>query len=185
MSVNVPVCATIQPVSATRKPVIVRKFTRDWCAGYAASNVTDNLATMEMLDSSGKVQRIEWESIKWVCFVREFLQGMTSGGQGTEPERLLRRRFTIRPRTSGLWIRTTLSDGDELEGVVSNDRSLLDSVGLLLMPPDTRSNTQRIFLPRTSIREITVLAVIGTAAPARPKLIRQPDLFSDELPHND
>jgi len=41
----------------------------------------------------------------------------------------------------------TLNDGEELEGLAANDRSLLEGSGLLLTPPDTRSNTQRIYVP--------------------------------------
>jgi hypothetical protein len=40
----------------------------------------------------------------------------------------------------------TLTDGDELEGLAANDRSLVDGAGLLLTPPDMRSNTQRIYI---------------------------------------
>jgi hypothetical protein len=40
---------------------------------------------------------------------------------------------------------------------------------VLITPPDTRSNTQRIFLPRTSIVELSVVAVIGASAAVAPK----------------
>jgi hypothetical protein len=47
---------------------------------------------------------------------------------------------------------------------------LLDPAGLLITPPDTRSNTQRIFLPRSGIMELTVVSVIGaSSAAAAPK----------------
>jgi len=45
------------------------------------------------------------------------------------PERLVRKRFSLRPRTAGLWLRLTLGDGDELEGLAANDRSLVDGAG--------------------------------------------------------
>ncbi len=50
------------------------------------------------------------------------------------PERLLHKRFAIRPRTAGLWLRMTLTDGEELEGLAANDRSLVDGAGLLAHP---------------------------------------------------
>jgi hypothetical protein len=175
-------------VSSARKPVIVRKLARDWCAGYAAANPTGEAAELELLDSSGKLLRIAWESVKWVCYVRELNSGDGSASDSRAdnmyPERLLRRRFTGRPRVSGVWLRLTLTDGDELEGVAANDRSLVDGVGLLLIPPDTRSNTQRVFIPRTSIRDLKVLGVIGpgvsgnsavTAGHSKASL--QPELF--------
>ena len=46
---------------------------------------------------------------------------------------------------------------------------LLDPAGLLITPPDTRSNTQRIFLPRTGITELTIVSVIGASNAAAPK----------------
>ncbi len=84
---------------------------------------------------------------------------------------------------AGLWLRLRLRDGDALEGLGANDASLLEPAGLFLAPPDIRSNTQRIFVPRTSISELAVVAVIGappitrTPAPALPTL--QEDLFPE------
>ena len=68
-------------------------------------------------------------------------------GDQANPERLLQKKFTVRPRAAGLWLRMTLNDGDELEGIAANDRSLVTGAGLLVTPPDTRSNTQRIYFP--------------------------------------
>jgi hypothetical protein len=173
-------------VSAARKPVIVRKLTRDWCAGYAAANpagVADNnpAPELELLLSSGKLVRIAWPEIKWVCYVRELGAAEGSGIDTVNPERLLRRRFSSRPRAAGVWLRIHLSDGEELEGVAANDRSLVDGAGLLLTPPDTRSNTQRVFVPRTSIRELMILGVIHPpAARGGDRAGLQPDLFARE-----
>ena len=36
-----------------------------------------------------------------------------------------------------------------------------DAEGFLINPPDLRTNTQRIFVPRTALDSLTVLAVIG------------------------
>jgi hypothetical protein len=176
-------------VSAARKPVIVRKLTRDWCAGYAAANLAcdrpegDN-PELELLLSSGKLLRIEWSQVKWVCYVRELGAGEASGNDNVNPERLLRRRFTSRPRIAGVWLRLTLADGEELEGVAANDRSLVDGPGLLLTPPDTRSNTQRVFVPRSSIRELTVLGVVHPSTPRGDRAGWQPDLFAKEMAGN-
>src|SRR6266481_4128452 len=35
--------------------------------------------------------------------------------------------------------------------------------GFLMNPPDLRSNTQRVFVPREALTSVTVLAVIGAA----------------------
>ena len=172
-------------MSAARKPVIVRKLTRDWCAGYATANpVADDALNsspeLELLLSSGKLVRILWSQIKWVCYVREPGAGEGSGNDTVNPERLLRRRFTSRPRVAGVWLRITLSDGEELEGVAGNDRSLVDGIGLFLIPPDTRSNTQRVYVPRSSIRELTVLGVIHPSTARSDKTGFQPELFAKE-----
>ena len=124
--------------------MIVRKFSRDWCAGYAGASFGQDAAGLEILDLTGKVLRIGWDQVKWVCYVRDF----PASAIPANPERLLHKRFSIRPRTAGLWLRMTLTDGEELEGLAANDRSLIEGAGLLLTPPDTRSNTQRIYVPR-------------------------------------
>jgi hypothetical protein len=151
--------ATINAMASERKPVIVRKFSRDWAAGYASGGVSQGSAECEILDVMGKVLRIPWTDVKWVCYVRDFPQG-----DSANPERLIQKRFATRPRTAGLWLRMTLTDGEELEGLAANDRSLVDGIGLLLTPPDTRSNTQRIYVPRSSIQTLEVVSLIGTAS---------------------
>src|SRR5580658_487910 len=166
-------------MASLRKPVIVRKFSRDWCAGYAAANFGQEAAELEILDLSGKVLWIAWKQVKWVCYVRDF-----SGGETANPERLLHKRFSIRPRSAGVWLRMTLTDGEELEGLAANDRSLVEGAGLLLTPPDTRSNTQRIYIPRAAIQTLEVVGLIG-AGTKKPPATRhpatdQPDLFPSE-----
>jgi hypothetical protein len=149
-------------MASQRKPVIVRKFSRDWCAGYASAGFGQMGAELEILDLTGKVLRIGWEQVKWVCYVRDFPAGETAN-----PERLLHKRFAIRPRTPGIWLRMTLADGEELEGLAANDRSLVEGAGLLLTPPDTRSNTQRIYVPRQAIQTLEVVSLIGAAGRKR------------------
>ena len=169
-------------MASVRKPVIVRKFSRDWYAGYAGAVFGQDSSELEILDTTGKVLQIEWSQVKWVCYVRD-LPSPQSGDQ-VNPERLLHKRFSIRPRTAGLWLRMTLKDGEELEGLATNDLSLVEGAGLLLTPPDTRSNTQRIYVPRQSIQSLEVLSLIGVAsrrraeASSREKV--QPDLFPSE-----
>jgi hypothetical protein len=141
------------PVS--RKKVIVRKLSRDWLSGYLPpyAFVSDHQA--EVLDLSGKLVSVQMSDVKWICFVRDF-----QSGDAAQPERLLRKTFVTRPRSEGLWVRAKLRDNDTIEGLAQNDLSLLDSEGLFLIPPDTRSNTQRIFVPRQAVSELDVLAVI-------------------------
>jgi hypothetical protein len=162
-------------MSSQRKPVIVRRFGRDWFAGYAAVDLSGQAAELEILDPAGKVLRFGWETVKWVCYVRDF----SSAAPGeVNPERLLHKRFTVRPRSRGLWLRMTLTDGEELEGLAANDRSLIDGAGLLLTPPDQRSNTQRIYVPRVAVQSLEVVSLIGFGKrrPSTP----MPELFPPE-----
>jgi hypothetical protein len=60
-----------------------------------------------------------------------------------------------------LWVRLKFKDGDILEGMMPNDLLQASSEGYLINPPDLRSNTQRMFVPRSALDSLTVLAVIG------------------------
>jgi hypothetical protein len=172
-------------MTSARKPVIVRKFSRDWCAGYAGARFGQDAVELEILDPGGKVLRIGWDQVKWVCYVRDF---PSASGDQMNPERLMHKRFSVRPRTAGLWLRMTLTDGEELEGLAANDLSLVEGAGLLLTPPDTRSNTQRIYVPRQAIQTLEVVSLIGAGSRARAggrgqasgQVLEQPDLFPTE-----
>ncbi len=176
-------CAVRQSLAmaSARKTIVVRKFSRDWSAGYAETDFGQQRAELEFLDLGGKVVRINWQQVKWICYVRDLPAG---SADQINPERLLRRRFSVRPRAAGLWLRLILSDGDELEGLAANDRSLVDGAGLLLTPPDTRSNTQRIYVPRQAIQALEVVSLIGAGGHKRMDAPQtdseQPGLFSGE-----
>src|SRR5437660_215152 len=83
-------------MASQRKPVIVRKFSRDWVAGYASPAIAPDAVALEILDQAGKLLRMEWDAVKWVCYVRDF---PSSTVDRENPERLLHRRFSVRPRT--------------------------------------------------------------------------------------
>jgi hypothetical protein len=149
-------------MASPRKRVIVRKFSRDWIAGYANAFFAAGPVDLEVLEPGGRVLTIPWDAVKWVCYVRDFPTGDQSN-----PERLLQKKFAVRPRAAGLWLRMTLVDGDELEGLAANDRTLIEGPGLFLTPPDTRSNTQRVFVPRASIQTLEVVSLIGVGRTKR------------------
>ena len=136
---------------STHKKVVVRKLDRDTISGYVtpANFVRDG--KLELLNIAGNVVGIDLKEIKSVYFVREF----------GDSESLTRRIFTSRPRTEGLWVRLKFKDSEILEGMMPNDLSQTGMDGFLVNPPDLRSNTQRVFVPRTALTSLTVLAVIG------------------------
>ncbi|CAN5659572.1 hypothetical protein BH10ACI4_BH10ACI4_13240 [soil metagenome] len=145
--------------------------------------------SLDLLDLSGRVIPIFLNDVKLISYVRDFNLTDT-----TNPERITRRTFLARPRSEGLWLRLTFTAGDLLEGLAPTDTSLLDNLvndaGLFLIPPDTRANTQRIYVPRTSIAELALLAVITSPSKKKPGPLLpdsagpQQDLFSAELPPN-
>jgi hypothetical protein len=142
---------------STHKKVIVRKMDRDTVNGYVAPSSFVREGKLELLNTAGTVIAIELRDIKGVYFVREF----------GDSDTFSRKTFTTRPRTEGLWVRLKFKDNEVLEGMMPNDLSLTTAEGFLVNPPDLRSNTQRIFVPRTALESLTVLAVIG--ATKRPR----------------
>jgi hypothetical protein len=138
---------------STHKKVIVRKADRDSISGYVApaNFVVDG--KLELLNTSGNVVAVDLRDIKAVYFVREF----------SDSEVMSRKTFTTRPRTEGLWVRLKFKDNEVIEGIMPNDLSQNPSEGFLINPPDLRSNTQRVFVPRASLTSLTVIAVIGAA----------------------
>ncbi len=146
------------------KKVILRKWDQEWLSGYLAPAGFVRNGSVELLDLTGKIQSAALDQLKWICFVRDF-----NSGEIANPERLLRKTFAGRPRAAGIWVRLRLTDEDELEGLAANDTSLITSGGLFLVPPDTRSNTQRIFVPAPSIQTLEVISVIGVVQKALPR----------------
>ncbi|HEV2462738.1 MAG TPA: hypothetical protein VGT04_02955 [Acidobacteriaceae bacterium] len=145
-----------QRMPSSRKKAIARKLTQEWVAGYLPVNGLVREARVEMLGLDGKVQQIGADELKWICYVRDF-----NSGEAENPERLLRKTFAGRPRSEGVMLRLKLKDGDVIEGLAANDASLVSGDGIFLIPPDVRSNTQRIWVPRTAIEGLEVAAVIG------------------------
>ena len=161
------------PVS--RKKVIVRKLSRDWLSGYLPPSSFVVQEQAEILDLAGKLISVHMSEVKWICFVRDF-----QSGDVHQPERLLRKTFVTRPRSQGLWVRARLKDNDLIEGLAQNDVTLLEGDGLFLIPPDTRSNTQRIFLPRQAVAELDLVAVIKTGGRRGPGEPLQESLFKQQ-----
>jgi len=154
----------------THKKVIVRKMDRDSVSGYVApAFVADG--KVELLNTAGNVVSIDLREIKGVYFVRDF----------ADPDVTSRKTFVTRPRTAGLWVRLRFRDNDVLEGLMANDLTQVMPEGFLINPPDARSNTQRIFVPRLALQQLTVLAVIGAGGGRRraPEDERQVALFGE------
>jgi hypothetical protein len=158
---------------STHKKVLVRKLDRDSVNGYVAPANFVHEGKLELLNTTGNVIAIDLREVKVVYFVREF-------GESDTPSR---KTFTTRPRTEGLWVRLRFKDGDILEGMMPNDLLQASADGYLVNPPDLRGNTQRIFVPRSALESLTVLAVIGATRRRRrgmPTDTRQVPMFGEQ-----
>ncbi len=159
---------------STHKKVIIRKLDRDSMQGHVAANFLVD-GKLEMLNLAGKLVSIDLKEVKGVYFVRDF----------GDTEDLIRKTFTTRPRTEGLWVRLQFRDNDVLEGMMPNDLTQILPEGYFVNPPDARSNTQRIFVPKTALSDLCVLAVIGAPGARRrkpttpPPDSRQVPMFSE------
>ena len=157
---------------STHKKVVVFKLDRDSVNGYVAPSHFIHEGKLELLNTAGNVVGIDLSGIKVVYFVREFGELDTTS----------RKTFTTRPRTEGLWVRIRFKDGDSIEGMMPNDLALNSAEGYLINPPDLRSNIQRMFVPRSSLESLVVLAVIGASRrPRRPVSsdVRQVPMFGE------
>jgi hypothetical protein len=175
-------------MSSAHKKVIVRRFTGETLPGYLPLSAFVRNRAIDLLDLTGRIVPLLLNDIKHISYVRDFNLNDTAN-----PERLSRRTFLAKPRTEGLWLRLTFRSGDLLEGLAPIDITLTDDLtqdaGLHLTPPDTRSNTQRIYVPRTSITDLQLLAVITTPSrrkplPASSVPSMQEDLFDNLVPPN-
>ena len=175
-------------MSSAKKKVILRRTTGEILPGYLPlSGITRGAGSarvVELLDLSGRLVEVLLTDVRMISYVRDFNLADT-----TNPERLTRRAFLARPRNEGVWLRMTFRTSERspertietLEGLAAADLSLLDSMiedgGLHVAPPDIRSNTQRIFVPRAAIENLQILAVITT--PSRPKPV--PERTPEEI----
>lgn len=170
-------------MAASRKKVIVRRFSAGCLPGYLPGSglLADGTpGALGLLDLSAKVVHLPLDDVKYVAYVRDF------NPSDPEPERLSRKTFAGRPRNEGLWLRLFLRDGDLLEGLAALDLAFADGWtadgGVAMVPPDIRGNTQRLFVPRTSIERMEIIAAVTTpsrkaAAMPAPADDLQTDLF--------
>lgn len=140
--------------------------------GYLNPARLGQLDPIDVLTPDGEHIQIPINKIRSIYFVREFSDEF-------EPER---KAFLSRPKLDGLWVKLRFTDGETLEGVIPNDLlSLLDN-GLQITPPDLNSASDRIFVPRSALSEVTVLGVVGIARrkpPATAAGASQPRLFNE------
>lgn len=157
--------------ASTHKKVVIVLADKKSHRGYLNPTRLGQTDPIDLLTPDGEHQEIPLSRVRSMYFVREFSDDF-------EPER---KAFLSRPKLDGLWVRLRYLDGEVLEGVVPNDLlSLLDN-GIQITPPDLNSSTDRIFIPRSALSELTVLGVVGIARrkPAVAAAASQPRLFNE------
>jgi hypothetical protein len=157
--------------ASTHKKVVVVLADKKTVRGYLSPTRLGQADPIDLLTPDGEHEGIPLAKVRSIYFVRDFASDF-------EPER---KAFLSRPKLDGLWVRLRYLDSETLEGVIPNDLlSLLDN-GVQITPPDLNSTTDRIFVPRAALAEVTVLGVVGIARrkPAAAAAAAQPRLFTE------
>ncbi len=139
--------------ASTTKKVLVRRLDRQVIAGYASPQSYLRPEGVEVLTRDGQVLVTPYQELRAVYFVRDL--DADADLEGTK-------LFHSRPKLNGLWVRLKFRDDELLDGIVPNDLLQLMEYGLMITPPEAYANTQRIFVPRQALVELTVLGVIGS-----------------------
>jgi hypothetical protein len=158
--------------ASTHKKVVLVLADKKPLRGYLNPSRLGQADPIDLLTPDGEHQEIPLVRVRSIYFVREFSDDF-------EPER---KAFLSRPKLDGLWVRLRYTDGETLEGVVPNDLLTMLDNGIQITPPDLNSTTDRIFIPRSALTELTVLGVVGIARrkpAAVPDTASQPRLFSE------
>lgn len=139
--------------ASTHKKVVVELDDRRALRGFLNPARLAGAETLDLLTPDGEHEAVNVAKVRAVYFVRDFHEEFA-------PER---KAFLNRPKLDGLWVKVKFRDSATLEGVIPNDLLTLFDTGLQFSPPDFNSNTDRIYVPRSAIAELTVLGVIGVA----------------------
>ncbi len=159
-----------RPPASTHKKVVVEFLDRKLLRGFMNPSRIREAPSLDVLTPDGEHEQIPLERVRAIYFVRDLAIEFA-------PERTA---FLSRPKLDGLWVKLRFQDGQTLEGVIPNDLLAFMENGLQLTPPDFNSNTDRIYVPRSALTELTVLGVVGIARRKPVAAVSvQPRLFND------
>jgi hypothetical protein len=160
-------------MAAAQKKVVLRTFSGSIAWGYLPQTGFLRESDVTLMEVDGRVTYHKLKEVKTICYVRDFNLDDTVG-----PERLLRRTFAARPRGDGTWLRLMFRDDEVLEGLATFDLGFMDAVtedrGITITPPDTRGNTQRVFVPRSALQFIEVLGFVTAPSKRRAAKVAKP-----------
>jgi len=137
---------------STTKKAVIQRFDRESLPGYINPVSFLQPGGVELISANGITAIVPYADIRMVAFVRDF-DPLDAGRRNV---------FQTRPKMEGLWISLLFRDGQVLEGILPNNLLQLEQYGFTITPPDTRGNAQRIFVPRTALRSVEVLGVVGS-----------------------
>jgi hypothetical protein len=150
--------------------VVVRRFDRESITGFVNPYSYLQPSSIEILKPDGALAILPYEEVKSVCFVKDF-------EAEEEPSKI----FMTRPKLEGLWVRMQFRDGELLDGVLPNNLLAWDVAGYTVTPPEPDANNQRVFVPRSALRSIQVLGVVGSPLRSKPKKKPEPGLDQGTL----
>jgi len=146
-------------MGVSHKKVVVRQFEAGLAWGYLPATGFLVADRVDLMGVDGRIKTLPFSDIKTITYVRDF-----NLDDAIDPEQMGRRTFSARPRGDGLWLKLGFRDGDALEGLAAVDLGFLEGLtedrGVFVAPPDTRGNTQRIFVPRAALRSLEVLGYV-------------------------
>ena len=162
-----------KPAASTHKKVIIELLEKKLLRGYLNPARLPHAEVVDVLTPEGEHEEVPLAKVRAIYFVQNL----------SEDIEMERKSFLSRPKLDGLWVRLRFRDGESLEGVIPNDLLAFQDNGLQMTPPDFNSNTDRIFVPRSALTELTVLGVVGIARrkPAAAAAgAAQPRLFNED-----
>lgn len=139
--------------ASTSKRVVAVRFDREPVRGFVALDSYLGERSLEILTPEGNILQAPYADIKLLAFVKSWEESVED----------LRKSFVSRPKGAGLWVRFDFRDGDSLEALLSGNLVEWPAQGYLGTPPDAARNTQRLFVPRSAVRQCLVLGAIGAA----------------------
>jgi hypothetical protein len=154
---------------STAKKVVVRRFERETLTGFVNPFSYLQPQNIEILRPDGSLMLLPYGEVRSVSFVKDF-----EGGEERP------RVFLNRPKQEGLWVRMVFLDGEVMDGILPNNLLSWEAAGITVTPPEPDSNSQRVFVPRTALRSVQVLGVVGSPLRAKRRkapAVDQPTLF--------
>src|ERR1043166_6698266 len=107
-------------MSSSNRKVQVVRFDRETLQGFVQAPGGLESDTVDLLRPEGNLVRIPLMETKVVCFVRDF-ESRESWNE--------HRAFAPRPKSTGLWLRFRLRDGDSIEGIIPNNLLQIETQG--------------------------------------------------------